>query len=249
MHLIVNDSVSSAALALAGVHVNQNPFIEPLRKNRAKVRKLIDRIENAVREPGSKVRPWTSCADAQRAALKEQVPSYTNYANAEASAGSWDEIVADINAMIAWRDELWSSLPLCADTLELALTFSLLAGNRRALVAYRQARVADEKNPYWEAIELGEHIIDGYGGWLVGGSAVRQSAQRLRSCTDTELQSLSITVAQYYMLREAMTNIENMRDFVNTRRCRTGLARLASWHLAKLLRVIRGWRANEPNRG
>ncbi|MYD09804.1 MAG: hypothetical protein F4X02_07140 [Chloroflexi bacterium] len=216
MHLIVNDSVSSAALALAGVHVNQNPFIEPLRKNRAKVRKLIDRIENAVREPGSKVRPWTSCADAQRAALRERVPSYTNYANAEASAGSWDEIVAEINAMIAWRDELWSSLPLCADTLELALTFSLLAGNRRALVAFRQARVADEKNPYWEAIELGEHIIDGYGGWLVGGSAVRQSAQRLRSCTDTELQSLSITVAQYYMLREAMTNIENMRDFVNT---------------------------------
>ena len=214
LHIIVNDSVSSAALTLGGVPAAANPYRQPLSKSAAKVRELTALIDSAAR--GAHVRPWTSCGDAQRAALKERVPAYTTYVSADAAAGSWEESAADIKDMVAWRDWLWASLPLCADTLELALTFSQLAGNRRALVAYRLAGVPDERNPYWEAIELGEHIVDGYGGWLVGGSAVREPAQRLRSCTEAESLSLTTPVAEYQMLREAMTNIDNLRDFVNT---------------------------------
>lgn len=216
MHLTIIDSISSAALRLAGIEDARNPYIQPLFENRAFVRRLIDRIESAEREAGAQVQLWTSCTHPQRMALQERVPALADFVNGEAARGAWDEIAADIKGVLAWRDELWASLPLCSDALELTLTFSQLAGYRRALLAFAWAGVPDEQNPYWDVIKLGEHIVDGYGSWLVGESAVRPPAQRLPSCSAAEFQSLSTTVAQYHLLREAMTNIANMLEFLRT---------------------------------
>lgn len=215
MHLTVSDASRSAALTFAGVYDYNNPYLEAFKENAEKVDDLIARIENSVAEPGAERRHWTTCADTQRAALKELLPDYERTVLDQPPLESWEDLLAYMKDGISWRQALWSSLPDCADAIKLALAFSQLSGDARAFFAYHLAEVPIETNPFLDAMELGEFVVEGFGGWLVGGSAVRLAPPRLRNCSVAEFKSLATIVAQYDMLREAMTNINNMREFVN----------------------------------
>ena len=124
MHLTVSDASSSTALAYAGLYDYNNPYLQAFNQNADKADEMIARIESSAAEPGAELRNWTTCTDAQRARAQRtgcrqlnanlllQEPSLRN-ARRNSSPTS--------KSHISWRDELWSSLPDCADALELAL--------------------------------------------------------------------------------------------------------------------------------
>ena len=215
MDIAINDASSSAALTMAKLHHTYNPYIESLIETTGKIRRLTDRIRSAVAAPGAAIRRWTTCTDAQRDALKGRLPQLRAVVFQEPSFETAEAFTADISGYISWRDELWLSLPDCADAVETALAFSQLASDRLSRIAYWWAGTPNETNPFDAAIELGDFVAEGYGSGLVGGSAVRLRPARLRACTEAEFETLAPTVAQYDMLREAMTNIHNMREFVD----------------------------------
>ena len=214
MHLTVSDASSSTALAYAGVYDYNNPYLQVFNQNADKVDVMIARIESSVAEPGAVLRKWTTCTDTQRAALKDRLPEYRGFVLEQAPLETLDDYLTYIEDDISWRDDLWASLPDCADAIELALAFSKFAGDQRAVFAYWLAEVPTESNPFVDAIDVGEFIVEGFGYGLVGGSAVRPRPPRLFSCSETEFESMTIIVAQYDILREAMTDLENLGEFL-----------------------------------
>jgi len=215
MNLAINDVSASVALTMAGIDRQRNPFIDSLYAYADRFLSLMERIQNASAMTGATIRRWTTCTDAQRDALNRRLPRLQPIVLQEPSQESAEVFAAEISRFISWRDELWQGLPDCADAVELALDFSQLASDRLSRIAYGWAGAPNDMNPFDDAIEVGEFMVQGYGSGLVGGSAVRPRPQRLRDCTQEEFDSLAITLAQYDMLREAMTNLHNMREFVD----------------------------------
>lgn len=215
MNLAINDASGSVALSLAGIDREHNPYTASLNEKLDSFLSLSERIRSASAIPGATTRRWTTCTDAQRDALNRRLPYLRPTVLQEPAHESAEAFALEISQFISWRDELWQSLPDCADAVELALDFSQLASDRLSRIAYGWAGAPSELNPFDNAIGAGEFIVQGYGSGLVGGSAVRPRPQQLRDCTQKEFGSLALTLAQYDMLREAMTNLHNMREFVD----------------------------------
>lgn len=124
MNLAINDVSASVALTMAGIDRERNPFIASLFEYADRFLSLLERIRSASATTGATVRRWTTCTDAQRDALNRRLPHMRANVSQEPSHESAESFAAEISRFISWRNELWQSLPDCADAVELALDFS-----------------------------------------------------------------------------------------------------------------------------
>ena len=210
MNLTASDKVRSAALVYAGLPDHNNPYLSAFENNAAAITELTSRIAATAAEPTAESRRWTTCTKAQRAALNDRLPAYRTDVLERVSPESLEDTLAYMRSEITWRDELWSSLPKCADAIELALTLSQFAGDMRALLAFWLAEAPVEEVPYVHEAELGEFALKTFGAALTGSSPFREFPARLPDCSAEGFESLSIVLAQYQMYREHMTNFGAM---------------------------------------
>lgn len=213
MQIASSDKVRSVALTTAGLYDHNNPYLSAYQESSERIGKLAAKIENAEAEPDAEIRQWTLCSEPLRAALNKRLPAYQDYVLERSSPETLEEMLAYMRADIAWRESLWSSLPKCADALELALTFSQFAGDLRALYAFWLAETPVEEIPYLGEIDAGEFAVETFGGGLVGGSIHREFPPRLPACSSEAIEQLSTVLAQYQIYRERMNNFGTMAAF------------------------------------
>lgn len=213
MNRSVNDLTSGIALIYAGFGEDDHPTFRIFNRNADIVDDMIARIEAIEPEQNEAAREWTTCTEAQRDALNKMLPVYEEFVGREKPELTKEAVSRYFRDEVSWRQELWSSLPHCADAVELALSFSQFASDQRALVAFEMAGLPNSLNPFRDEVAMGEHIVESFGAGLVGGSLYREFPPRLPNCSLEETGSLATMLAQYQMFREHMTNFGTMAGF------------------------------------
>ncbi len=213
MHRSINDLTSGTALIYAGFGEDEHPTFTIFNSNADAVDARFAEIEAIEPDENETIREWTSCTGAQRDALKERLPAYAEFLRRDKPALTMEAVYSYFRDEVAWRRALWSSLPRCADALELALSFSQLASDQGAAFAFEMAGTPHTLNPFRGEVAIGERIIESFGAGLVGGTPFRDFPPRLPSCSAGALETLSVVLAQYHIYRERMTDFGSMGGF------------------------------------
>ena len=213
MNRAMADVITGTALFYAGVTTEEHPYIEVFNRNDDRVLAFFERIESITAEPAP-IGKWTSCNQHTEDAMRERLPEFSAIIDDQAGISSLDEYLAFAKSEVEWRQQLWAGLPNCAEALEIALELSRAAGDVSVAMALSLAGVDLESNPYVEWLTSGAAVAESLHYGTLGGSRFRDEPQRLRSCTEAELDSLEIVIAQYHGYREAMFDFANLREFM-----------------------------------
>ena len=213
MNRSLNDLTSGIALIYAGFGKDDHPTFTLFNSNADAVDDMIAEIEALEPDENEAIREWTTCSEAQRDALKKTLPVYQEFLRRDRPELTKAAVYRFFRDEAAWRQALWSSLPHCADAVELALSFSQYASDQGASLAFEMAGAPHTLNPFRGEVAMGKRIVESFGAGLVGGSLFREFPPRLPNCSMAALDSLSLVVAQYHIYRERMTGFGTMGGF------------------------------------
>ena len=218
MNLAINDVSASVALTMAGIDRQHNPFIDSLYAYADRFHSLMDRIQRRQYDERRNRTPMDHlhrrpARRAKPAAAALAAPMFFKNHRTRRSRFSPLKSAASYHG----ANELWQSLPDCADAVELALDFSQLASDRLSRIAYRVGGGAKMTlNPFDDAIEVGEYNSARLR--IMAYRSVQPSGRDRSNCeivprrnsTPWRLPSPNMTCCA-----KAMTNLHNMRDFVD----------------------------------
>ena len=106
----------------------------------------------------AQISEFPSCSQSELAFVLELRGDYD--ALVDSLSTSLDSSLAYGAAHIEWREQLWSSLPLCAEAIEVAVLMSQIANDRGALTALNYAGVLLSLNRYKDRLHFEENLPD-----------------------------------------------------------------------------------------
>ena len=213
MNRAVADVTTGKALSFAGLAPELNPYDEPISRNDERVQAMFERIESITVEPAP-LDKWVSCSQHTEEAMRRRLPDYSAIIDEPVGVRSWDGYLAFAEQEVAWRRQLWAELPNCAEAIEVALKLSWSAGDISAAFAFTFAGVDIESNPFIDKLTTGAAVAESLHYATLGASRFRDSPQRLPNCSEAELDSLALIVAQYHVYRESMVDLANLLEFI-----------------------------------
>ena len=195
--------VSAMLLDIIGVKREDNPYVEMLYRGVDTLQTHVSAIESAIQSGGSAEQPESAsgtkrCTDAQLQSLLDSViPEFqrisaTGFETIEAETAS--EIVQYLEAMIAWRESLWASLPLCAEAYDLGLFMFNYASDISKISILDFAEVSRGSNPYQSEFFRGLVRFSEFMDWL---EVAGEGYYKLLPCSES-----TIDLALYDVLKE-----------------------------------------------
>lgn len=151
------DSLGRAALELADLPAENNPYLQRLPDDQARIEALLsamlgidraDALPPAAREP-------LACAPADLTRLADAAAAFVEIADAASKAASRAESLASIDQLLLWRQENIPSLPKCAESVDLIQALSAAATDSAAYQALAYGGVSRERNPFPPLVEAG----------------------------------------------------------------------------------------------
>ena len=213
MNRAVADKTTDLALGYAGLAPELHPYNESFSRNDERLRAMFERIESITEEPAP-IGKWSSCNQHTEEGIRRKLPEYSAIIDDATRIQSWEDYLDFAEQEMAWRRQLRAELPNCAEGVEVAQKLSEAVGDVSAAFALTFAGVDMESNPFIEKLTTSASVAQDLHYATLGASRFRESPQRLRSCGETELQSLELVVAQYHLYRELMLEFANLREFI-----------------------------------
>lgn len=195
--------VSAILLDIIGVKREDNPYVEMLYSGVDALQSRVNAIESAIQSGQAAAQPDTGsslqrCTDSQlQRLLGSVIPAFqrisaTGFYTIEAETTS--EILQYLEAMIAWREELWASLPLCAEAYDLGLFMFNYASDISKISILDYAEVSRGSNPYQSEFFRGLVRIVEFMDWL---EVAGEGYYKLLPCSES-----TIDLALYDVLKE-----------------------------------------------
>ena len=195
--------VSAILLDVIGVTREDNPYVEILYSGVETLQTRVNTIESAIQRGRATDQPDSGrglqrCTDSQLQRLRDSViPEFQRISAAgfetiEAETAS--EIVQYLNAMIAWREKLWASLPLCAEAYDLGLFMFNYTSDISKISILDFAEVSRGSNPYQSEFFRGLMRFGEFLDWL---EAAGDGYYNLLPCSEA-----TIDLALYDVLKE-----------------------------------------------
>ena len=213
MNRAVADVTTGTALIYAGLTQENHPYYQVFNRNDDRVRVIFERIESVAVEPAPLAK-WTSCNEHTQEAIRQRLPEYSAILDLPGSIASIEEYIAFAESEVEWRQRLWEGLPNCAEALEVALALSQAVSDLSAVMAFSAAGLELESNPFINKLTTAALIAESLHYGTLGGSPFWDRPQRLRNCSEAELDALAVIVAQYHLYGESMTGFGSMWNFL-----------------------------------
>ena len=207
--------VSAILLDIIGVSREDNPYVEMLYGGVDTLQTRANAIESAIQNAPATEQPEAGsglkrCTDAQLQSLLDSViPEFQGLGAAgfeTIEAETTSEIVQYLEAMIAWRGELWASLPLCAEAFDLGLFMFNYASDISKISILDYAEVSRGSNPYQSEFFRGLVRFTEFMDWL---EVAGRGYYKLLPCSE-----FTIDIALYDILQEQGDLARNPGDTI-----------------------------------
>lgn len=195
--------VSAILLDIIGVTREDNPYVEILYSGVETLQTRANAIESAIQSGRAAAQPESGrglqrCTDAQlRGLLDSVIPEFqrisaTGFETIEAETAG--EILQYLEAMFAWREKLWASLPLCAEAYDLGLFMFNYASDISKISIMDFAEVSRGSNPYQSEFFRGLVRFSEFMDWL---EVAGEGYYKLLPCSES-----TIDLALYDVLKD-----------------------------------------------
>lgn len=210
MNRTIADAIMNIALAYAGASHDEDPYVVTVRASVQRLKEIIAAIESSTAQPTDNAGAWISCAIGQRTELLKVRSRSSEFIEDETIFATLGDLLEYSRVEIAWRQNLWNSLPSCSDGIDLALALSQAATDRAAASAFSLLGVAAAENPYLSAWTESQLNTYAFWGGLSRPEVRREMPGRLRRCAAEEMNALSVNAAQFHILYERMVSFGGM---------------------------------------
>jgi hypothetical protein len=144
------DSLARAALELADLPADDNPYLQRLPGDQERIERLVSAMLGVDRSdappPGERSLP--SCAPEELSMLDDAAASFLDLRESTSEGRTAAESLAAIDRLLLWREVEAPRLPECADSIDLIQALSGAATDAAAYEAFKYGGVSAQGNPF-----------------------------------------------------------------------------------------------------
>lgn len=185
------DALARAALELADLPADDNPYLRRLPSDQTRIDALLSAmlsIDRSATEPADQ-RDAPACAPEHLTPLDDAAAALLDAANATNPERDPPETLAAIDQLLLWREEVIPALPACADSIDLIQAMSAAATDSAAYLAFTYAGVSPERNPFPPHLEAAIATVTSWREQFPLIAARHAAASSTRASITTELQA------------------------------------------------------------
>lgn len=148
------DSLARAALELADLPADENPYLTHLEEDQQRINSLVTAMLATDRSnaPPPGQRSFPPCASEDLSALDDASAAFLDLYKATSAGAEPSESLAAIERLLRWRQEILPRLRQCAESIELIHALSAAATDTAAFKAFRYGGVSARANPFPQLI-------------------------------------------------------------------------------------------------
>ena len=224
MSQTASDIVTAFAFSFAGVPAAENPCSELLSEELTELAVTLQALIVLTSAAGDASvaapleNPLPACSAHDMAAVADMLSPISDLGKEALSMESSEDLLVYIGKMMDWREALWSSVPLCAESVEISLVATNVASDLAAALALVFAGKSVDETPFWlSSLEGLQAVILWTSEKQAGADGSQASAQSesLPQCTDAEREALKANVEQVILFSHLIGEIETLDDLLS----------------------------------
>ncbi|MCY3833621.1 MAG: SH3 domain-containing protein [Chloroflexi bacterium] len=151
------DSLARAALELADLPADENPYLTHLEEDQQRINNLVTAMLATDRSnaPPPGQRSFPPCASEDISALDDASAAFLDVYRATSAGTEPSESLAAIERLLLWRQDILPRLPQCAESIDLIHALSAAATDTAAYEAFRYGGVSARANPFPQLVSAG----------------------------------------------------------------------------------------------
>lgn len=215
------DALARAALELADLPSDDNPYLQRLPSDQARFERLLSTmigVDRASATP-SEQRDLRACEPGDRALLEDAAAELLALSNSTGDETEPSASLAAIDRLLRWRADTIPGLPACAESIDLIQALSAAATDSAASQAFTYGGVSQERNPFPPLLDASLAKVTS---WQeqIAASGFSQAARifsgnQLPACAPGQLAgALERIWTEYANLIEQAASVDSSADLV-----------------------------------
>ncbi len=216
------DALARAALELADLSAGENPYLQRLPVDQARIERLLATMIGADRSGASPSdqRDLPACQPGDWALLEDAAAELLDASDSARDDTDPSATLAAIDRLLRWRENNIPSLPQCADSIALIQALSAAATDSAAYLAFTFGGVSQERNPFPPLLEASIATITNWQEQLpqlrFSQAARIFSGNQLPACAPGDLsRALESLPSDYAALIERAASVDSSADLVD----------------------------------
>lgn len=210
-----SDMAAFLAYQLAGVAVEDNPYVEGMRNGIGLLTILLGELpDQAPSQDDAPAADLPACTEDDLSLLSEELAVYRALLEVPPRTNSLIGLAKYGAAQLTWRDKLWSRLPPCDLSLQVGLLMSHITSDLAIELALEIGEVASEEAPFSEQIAADRARLEEISAPIEAVGSVRAQTVALPECGDDEMQKFAATNQEFPGLVDALKAAETLPDLL-----------------------------------
>lgn len=210
-----SDMAAFLAYQLAGVAVEDNPFVESMKNGIGLLTVLLGELPDQPSTEGdAPAVDLPACTDDDLGILSEELAVYRALLEVPPRTYSLVGLAKYGVAQLAWRDKLWTRLPPCDLSLQVGLLMSHITSDLAVELALEIGEVASEGAPFSEQIAVDQARLDELAAPIEAVGSVKAQTAALPECGDDEMKKFAATNREFPGLVDALKAAETVPDIL-----------------------------------
>ena len=256
---LAGDSLARAALELADLPADDNPYLQRLPDDQTRIEDLVSAMLGIDRSEAAPTgqRSLPSCAPDDMSMLDDAVATFLDLHDSTGEETRPAESLAAVDRLLLWREDNIPLLPECAESIDLIQALSAAATDSATYEAFIYGRVSADRNPFPPLVSAGIAKLTSWRDQrqvTIAAQAAPSTSSyvaegNLPPCTHEELSTTNDSLQSEYLdliqRADAVDSIVDLLDYVKAQIAfrKSRLAQLpicaealdAHWWLAEVL--------------
>ena len=204
-----SDMAAFLAYQLAGVAVEDNPYVEGMRNGIGLLTILLGELpDQPPAERDAPAADLPACTDDDLGILSEELAVYRALLEVPPRTYSLVGLAKYGLAQLTWRDKLWSRLPPCDLSLQVGLLMSHITSDLAIELALEIGEVASEGAPFSEQIAADRARLEEISAPIDAVGSVQAQTAALPECGDDGMLKFAATNQEFPALVDALKAAE-----------------------------------------
>ncbi len=215
------DALARAALELADLPADDNPYLQRLPGDQARIERLLSTMIGIDRSGAmpSDQREVRACEPEDWELLEDATAELLDASDSARDQTDPSASLAAIDRLLRWREDNIPGLPACAESIDLVQALSAAATDSAAYQAFTYGGVSQERNPFPPLLEASMATVSGWQEQLAASRSSQAarifSGNHLPACAPDELSgALESLPAEYAALIEGAAAVDSSADLV-----------------------------------
>ena len=210
-----SDMAAFLAYQLAGVAIEDNPYVEGMRNGIGLLTILLGELpDQAPAEGDAPAVDLPACTDDDLGLLSEELAVYRALLEVPPRTYSLVGLAKYGLAQLTWRDKLWSRLPPCDLSLQVGLLMSHISSDLAIELALKIGEVASEGAPFSERIAADQARLEEISAPIDAVGRVRAQTAAWPECKDEEMLRFAAANQEFPGLVDALKAAETLPDLL-----------------------------------